>query len=389
MAEEGCLVLSDITGYTAYLNEAELDHARDSLTHLVQLLVDHVRAPLELIELEGDAVFSYAPAASFTDGQTILEIVENTYAAFRKALELMILNTTCRCNACRLLPSLDLKFFVHHGSFALQRLAGRVKLVGRDVNLIHRLLKNHITEATGLTAYAAYTQAVVDRLGLHAAVAGLPLHHETYPNVGEVPVHLQDMTDVWERNRAALRVEVKPEDSLAVLEFDFPVPPPLLWEYITRPDLRRLLMDSDSLTLKRGSDGRAGPGASYTCAHGSIVSQHTILDWRPFESYTTNETYPLGRLSGNVTYRLVPIEGGTRLVILAGKAIGPALLRPIGDFMGLRIGLASLRKGAAALLARLEADLGAGRVALVEGTPVDPEQVRQAAEDSLTGASAA
>jgi hypothetical protein len=385
VAEEGCLVISDITGYTAYLNQAELDHARDSLTHLVQVLVDHTRSPLQLIELEGDAVFSYAPAGAFVEGQTILEIVETTYLAFRKALELMVLNTTCACNACRLLPRLDLKFFVHHGSFAPQTVAGRRKLVGRDVNLIHRLLKNSIAQATGLSAYAAYTAAVVERLGLQAAVAHMPRHRESYPDIGEVVVYVEDMAGVWERRRSALRVEVSEQEALAVIEFDFPAPPSILWEYITRPDLRGILLGSQRQTLRRGGDGRAGPGAVYTCAHGSLVTHHTILDWRPFESYTTNETYPLRGLSGNVTYRLVPTEAGTRLVVLAGKTLGPALLRPVGDVLGKRIGVPSLQKGAAALRARLEADLAAGSVVPAATARVAAEEVRQAVEARLAG----
>lgn len=54
--------------------------------------------------------------AVFLQGQSLLDMIESTYASFRKALELMVINTTCTCNACRNLPNLDLKFFVHYGS---------------------------------------------------------------------------------------------------------------------------------------------------------------------------------------------------------------------------------------------------------------------------------
>ena len=40
MAEQGYLAITDITGYTAYLNESELEHAQDSLSTLLNLLID-------------------------------------------------------------------------------------------------------------------------------------------------------------------------------------------------------------------------------------------------------------------------------------------------------------------------------------------------------------
>jgi hypothetical protein len=116
MTQQGFLIISDITGYSKYVNESELEHARDSLTALLNLLIHHTQSPLVLSKLEGDAVFSYAPAGGFLQGQSLLDMIESTYASFRKALELMVINTTCTCNACRNLPNLDLKFFVHFGS---------------------------------------------------------------------------------------------------------------------------------------------------------------------------------------------------------------------------------------------------------------------------------
>ena len=53
--------------------------------------------------------------------------------------------TTCDCNACLLIPRLDLKFVVHGGQAAADPVA-RTDLAGTDVIVIHRLLKNHITE---------------------------------------------------------------------------------------------------------------------------------------------------------------------------------------------------------------------------------------------------
>ena len=65
MPEQGYLVIADITGYTAYLSDSELEHAQDSLSSLLNLLIDHTTTPLTLSRLEGDAVISYAMDGTF------------------------------------------------------------------------------------------------------------------------------------------------------------------------------------------------------------------------------------------------------------------------------------------------------------------------------------
>jgi len=210
MTQQGFLIISDITGYSKYLHESELEHARDSLTNLLNLLIQHTQSPLVLSKLEGDAVFSSAPAGGFLQGQSLLDMIESTYASFRKALDLMVLNTTCTCNACRNLPNLDLKFFVHFGSYMTQKLGDFTELVGNDVNLVHRLAKNHIKEETGFKAYAAFTQSVMDALGLEDFQNSLTPHRETFADVGEVQMYVHDMHKVWERLKDTVRIEVRP-----------------------------------------------------------------------------------------------------------------------------------------------------------------------------------
>src|SRR5215813_4412107 len=142
-AQHGYLVLADISGYTSYLAGVELDHAQGVLTDLLEVLVGQFKTLLTISKLEGDAVFGYVAEGQVTRGETLIEFVETSYMAFRDRLAIIQHNTTCTCNACRAIPSLDLKFIVHHGDYMLQRIVGIHELVGSDVNLVHRLLKNH------------------------------------------------------------------------------------------------------------------------------------------------------------------------------------------------------------------------------------------------------
>jgi len=65
---QGCLVLADIGGYTAYLAGVELEHSHDVLADLLGGVTTGLCPPLHLAKLEGDAVFCVTPAVEPLDG---------------------------------------------------------------------------------------------------------------------------------------------------------------------------------------------------------------------------------------------------------------------------------------------------------------------------------
>jgi len=328
LAEHGYIVIADITGYTAFLSSSELEHAEDSLRSLINLLIDQTKPPLVISRLQGDAVISYAPQASFLQGQTLVEILENTYVAFRQARERMQLNTTCTCAACQNIPNLDLKFLVHYGSYVLQQTPTYQELVGNDVNLAHRLLKNRITERTGVRAYAGYTEPAVEALGIRDFCIDMSQHTESYEHLGEVLLYIQDLQRVWVRERERRRVLVEPAEAWFTVERDIPAPPPLVWDYFTKPEYRTVLMGADAMPVENRIQGRTAPGTVYVCAHGDSRIRHAVLDWRPFEYYTYETEMPMGAKS-LITMRLSPAAGieATNVLGICSKPQGNLLAR--------------------------------------------------------------
>ena len=383
MTQQGFLIISDITGYSKYVNESELEHARDSLTALLNLLIKHTQSPLVLSKLEGDAVFSYAPAGGFLQGQSLLDMIETTYASFRKALELMVLNTTCPCNACRNLPNLDLKFFVHYGAYMTQKLGSFTELVGNDVNLVHRLAKNQIKEKTGFKAYAAFTQPVMDALGLTDFQNSLTPHRETFADVGEVQMYVDDMHKVWERLKDRVRIEVRPEEALLIREYVFPIPASILWEYMTKPEYRAILLGVPNVELRNQAQGRTAVDSVYLCYHGKMESQQCILDWQPYEGYTINSTTPLG-VNFNMTYNLVPTADGTRLINLYGKSQGPRIMCVISNLLQNILFAPQTDKNVELLRQRIQQDLADGTAFVSPPIEVDNAQVASLAMQTLT-----
>jgi hypothetical protein len=383
MAQQGFLIISDITGYSKYVNESELEHARDSLTDLLNILIDHTQSPLVVSKLEGDAVFSYAPSGGFLQGQTLLDMIESTYASFRKALELMVINTSCTCNACRNLPNLDLKFFLHFGSFMIQKIGSYNELVGNDVNLVHRLVKNHIKDETDIKAYAAFTQSVMDALGLADFQNSLTPHRETFADVGEVQMYVHDMHKVWERLKDTVRIEVRPEAANVNLEYEFPVPPSILWEYLTKPEYRAILLAASKLEIGNQAQGRTAVDSAFYCYHGDMETRQLILDWSPFEGFTTDDTNPFGTTT-RITYKLEPTPNGTRLINLWGKPRGARIRVMFVGLLQKFIFAPQTGKWVEQLRQRIQQDLANGTAFVSPPIEVDKNQVISIATQTLT-----
>ena len=159
----GFLLIADITGYTMFLTRSELEHAQGILDALFKSIFAEIKAPIILSNLQGDAALTYLPDANLPQRQFPLDAIERIYCSFANTLGAMRLNTTCTCNACRNMSQLDLKFFLHHGTYATQEMAGRTELQGAEVIRLHRLMKNSVTAATGIKAYALVTEQAARR----------------------------------------------------------------------------------------------------------------------------------------------------------------------------------------------------------------------------------
>jgi hypothetical protein len=380
---KGILLISDITGYTTYLNDSELEHAQDSLRSLLELLVDHTQSPLIISRLEGDAVISYALEGSFQQGQTIVELIERTYLDFRRALNLMVVNTTCTCMACRNLSNLDLKFLLHYGTFVLEPLHTYTELVGSDVNVVHRLTKNSVVEQTGITAYVLYTQAAVDALGIHEIAERMVVRTESPQDFGELTTYVQDMHAVWEAEKGRTAKSVKQEQADFIHEIDLPLAKAQLWDVVTRPESVAIINASATARVQGNKNGRIGVDAAYICAHGKSVSRQTIVDWQPPDEFTHSMDLPFNTCV-LTTIRLSPIDDGTRLTFLwAMDDRGLPIARQAIVLVFRFIGFKQAKQNIGRFQEQLRADLEAGMTLPLTGRTVSGDELQAAARESL------
>jgi uncharacterized protein YndB with AHSA1/START domain len=315
-AEPVCLLIADISGYTSYLTGVELDHSQDILADLVSTIVTALRPTFRLAKLEGDAAFVFAPAGKL-DASILLDTVERCYFGFRRRRRDVSQATSCECNACTRIPDLNLKFVVHSGEALRHRIAGHDELLGSDVIVVHRLLKNEVVERLGIHAYAVFTQASLDAVAIDpAALAMVPLA-ETYEFIGEVGTWVLDLERRWQEEESQRRVMVSPKASWLTFTVDTNAPPQLAWEFITAPGRRpSWQVGVTQVILDAGPGGRRGVGATNHCVHGANGEvKEEILDWRPYDYLTDRGTHdtPDGKVKMLETIEFEPTATGTRI----------------------------------------------------------------------------
>src|SRR5262249_25456148 len=183
--ESGFLVLADISGFTAFVTATELEHGAEVTGVLLADVMAALSPPLEIQELEGDAVFALGPEAA-REGRRLIEAFGRVVAAFGERRTVTESDTSRACRACRGLLGLSLKLIVHHGSFMRQVVRGRSRVAGPDIILAHRFLKNDVEPAT----YVLFTEAAAERLGIDPKARGLRRYTGRYAHFDEIECYV-------------------------------------------------------------------------------------------------------------------------------------------------------------------------------------------------------
>ena len=210
--------IADISGYTNFLAGVELDHAQDIIADFMDTVVKGPQT-----RLSGSPSLRAMPRSSMPWPR------RSTARSYRTLSSPPISGSvagdvkqasTCECKACVAMSNLDFKFVVHHGEVVKQKMGGRDELAGRDVILVHRLLKNTAGEKVTRRAYALYSDACIQTMGTNPAAQGLVAHRETIDVIGEVKLWLRDLEEAWKEENARTHVEVTRADAYVTWEFD-------------------------------------------------------------------------------------------------------------------------------------------------------------------------
>ena len=230
------LFIPDISGFTRFVNDTAISHSRHIVAELLETIIDADVLGLTVSEIEGDAILFYRPGPAPETAEMLAQ-VEKMYVAFHSHLKTYENQRICQCGACCSAVDLELKFILHYGVVAQERVKDHSKLFGRDVILVHRLLKNEVpyTEYALLTDELLAASSDGDELASQAW-AGVEAASETL-DVGSVGYRYMPLEPLSERVPEPTIVDYGLPNGALVMERTEPVKAPLSTVFNVLTDL--------------------------------------------------------------------------------------------------------------------------------------------------------
>ncbi len=143
MENRGLLFIPDISGFTRFVNQTDIEHSRLIVQELLEILINANEIGLEVSEIEGDAILFYKFGES-PDLKALYKQVEKMFCEFHRHLVAYDKSRFCQCKACMSAVDLTLKVITHYGEFTGYKVKNFGNLFGKDVIVAHQLLKNDI-----------------------------------------------------------------------------------------------------------------------------------------------------------------------------------------------------------------------------------------------------
>jgi 2-polyprenyl-3-methyl-5-hydroxy-6-metoxy-1,4-benzoquinol methylase len=179
--------IADISGYTRFIvtNEKELVHSQIIIKDIMNAIMEEIDLPLEVFKLEGDAVFLYADKDNLdmpwdSVKESMIERIIELFHIFAHKITELTLHKICTCNACNNIEKLALKIIAHSGKTVFFKVQDILEMSGKDVIIIHRLLKNSV-EAD---EYFLLTEPAFKDLSID--INDVQLGEESYDDIGRI-----------------------------------------------------------------------------------------------------------------------------------------------------------------------------------------------------------
>jgi len=259
------LFMPDISGFTQFVNETEILHSQHIVQELLEILIDSNHLNLEVCEVEGDAIFFYR-FGDKPDLKGLLLQVEKMFIRFHAYLKLYEHQRICPCGACKSAVQLTLKVVAHFGEVTHLSVKDHKKLFGKDVILIHRLLKNSL----GKNEYVLITDPITEKLPQHS---DLPAWFAPHPgkeqyDVGPVQFLFSDLSPLHDiisiRNFPMHNSSLKTSVAFTKEEI-IAAPMETIFEALLNLHQRSRLIEGSKTKERESSDGLARLGTKHHC----------------------------------------------------------------------------------------------------------------------------
>ncbi|WP_034041674.1 DUF2652 domain-containing protein [Wocania ichthyoenteri] len=145
MEKEPTLIcIPDISGFTQFMSEVDFELSSKIIPSLLNKIVYSNEIGFKISEIEGDAVlfFRKGELPSF---KSLIEQCKLFYTEFYHQMELLMAENSHKLDSHIIPKILGLKIVLHYGlDIGAMQVGNNIKLIGEDIIIAHRLLKNSI-----------------------------------------------------------------------------------------------------------------------------------------------------------------------------------------------------------------------------------------------------
>ncbi|GEO02590.1 hypothetical protein AAE02nite_02540 [Adhaeribacter aerolatus] len=137
------IFIPDISGFTKFVNETGLETSRNLIADLLEIIIEANILDMELAEIQGDAVLFYRLGPP-PPVQEVINQCKQIFIDFQNYLKIVERDQGTEVGASLSDSRLTLKVVVHYGCLSVTQIREHIKLMGKNVIIAHRLLKNNI-----------------------------------------------------------------------------------------------------------------------------------------------------------------------------------------------------------------------------------------------------
>jgi hypothetical protein len=186
----------DITGFTRLVATADIEFCKEVIPGLLRRLIDANMLNMHVGEVEGDAIFFYK-LGRLPSAARIKEQCYRFYQRFYAHIRHFEKTHPGEYQKHLANGQIGLKIIIHYGCAITANIKGRTKLIGRDIIITHRLLKNSVN----LNDYVLLTSDYLKRTEHETAGSFFGLENsregsETYDYLGEISYSCAEACDV-------------------------------------------------------------------------------------------------------------------------------------------------------------------------------------------------
>ncbi|MCB2376435.1 DUF2652 domain-containing protein [Hymenobacter sp. BT635] len=138
------LFIPDISGFTRFIQESGSVLAPQLIADLLEILVEANTLNMEVSEIQGDAILFYRLGPPPTVQEVVTQC-RRIFLDFQNYVRLVERDLDSELSAALRSHDLTIKIIVHFGQVSVAQIRQFTKLMGRDVIVVHRLLKNNVT----------------------------------------------------------------------------------------------------------------------------------------------------------------------------------------------------------------------------------------------------